>query len=178
MNDDASGLTGDVLDEIDRMRIDVTRVAIAEIGSHRRDSAQVREYTRTVMPSLPEAEVSRLSRDGSYHWCGVFALFCLHMAGVTCRPWVIGEGFVRRIRKRDGKIAYTADPQPGDIAVQTHAPYHHEVVIRKHYVSGKPWLESVGGNVPDVRRFDRPMPGAICFYDITPLILETLDIKQ
>lgn len=169
--------TGEVLDEIDRTRAAVVACAIGEIGDHRRDSARAREYTRTVVTS-DEYEIHRLSKDSDHHWCGVFALFCLHRAGVTRRPWAIGSGFVRGIRKRDGKIAYTADPQPGDIAVQTHAPYHHEIVVRKHYVNGKPWLESVGGNVPDVRRFDRPMPGAICFYDITPLILETLDIQQ
>jgi hypothetical protein len=58
----------------------------------------------------------------SYAWCGVFALWALHVAGVTDQPWKVGIGFIYPLGLRQ-----TITPEPGDIAY-FQKKQHHAIV--------------------------------------------------
>lgn len=59
-------------------------------------------------------------------WCGLFALACLHEAGLGLDiTWHTGGGF---LRENPHAFIPTDDPRPGDIGVQHHAPWHHVIV--------------------------------------------------
>ena len=54
-------------------------------------------------------------------WCGAFALWALHKAGVARNVfWQVGNGFLSH-------FPTTSNPQPGDIAYFNQ--YQHEAVI-------------------------------------------------
>ncbi len=94
-------------------------------------------------------------------WCGVFALTCLHKAGVaTSIPWVAGLGFCAIPGRA---LSITKSPQPGDI-LYVDKPYQHHGVVES-LVDGV--LTSVEGNTPTVQRRVRPLPkSGIVFYSI------------
>lgn len=175
---------GEVLDWLDAKRAEIMRVATAELGDQGKGSPRVREYWRRVMPALAESQISYACKNEE--WCGVFALWCLHEAGVTAVPWHIrgltldpetgvkaqNSGFVYRLPK-------TAEPQPGDVFVGPPNLYHHGLVERRYTPEGgKPWLASVEGNTPTVRRRDRPAPGkGWNYYSIEPWLRAALEAE-
>lgn len=62
---------------------------------------------------------------GKADWCGAFALWCLHQAGLaTDRHWAIGSGFLLT----HPALPQTASPKVGDIAYFAHNE-HHAVVV-------------------------------------------------
>jgi len=58
----------------------------------------------------------------AYAWCGVFALWALHVAGVTNEPWKVGIGFIFPLG-----LKQTPVPEPGDIAY-FQKNQHHAIV--------------------------------------------------
>lgn len=81
---------------------------------------------------LGRAELDRYFADaapafvGSHaEWCGIFALWVLHQAGLGVGiQWRIGLGFLYR-------LPVTTDPKVGDIAYFT-ANQHHAIVVGVH----------------------------------------------
>lgn len=60
-------------------------------------------------------------------WCGLFALACLHEAGIALDiEWRVGGGIVL---EHPEAFPPTDDPQPGDLVVETRAPWHHQIVV-------------------------------------------------
>ena len=93
-------------------------------------------------------------------WCGAFALWCLHQAGVALNiPWLIGIGFCA-VRGRELKITKT--PQPGDIMYLDKPWQHHGVV--ESYENGV--LTTIEGNTPTVQRRVRTDLTGLVFYSI------------
>jgi hypothetical protein len=65
-----------------------------------------------------------------YHWCGMFALACLHEIRLALDiDWKIGSGFLLENPNAFTPIHAPAHPRPGDIGVQSHAPWHHVIVV-------------------------------------------------
>ena len=159
--------TGEVLDALDDLRAKAVAIARAEIGSQTKGSARVKEYVERTMPQYTAAQVAYAARQ--VEWCGIFALWCLHEAGITDVPWEIGRGFVYRLPQ-------TKTPAPADIFVTNGGLWHHGLVERHMLVDGKPWLESVEGNTPDVRRRSRPAPKNLLYYSIEPWLRAKLDL--
>ncbi len=102
------------------------------------------------------------------HWCGAFALWCLHQAGLCDWPWEVSEvnapkghyGFLRRLPR-------TTSPQPGDIGYLDQ-PFQHHFVVE---AAGLHTLTSIDGNQgkPGVQRRHRAM-GKSAYYSIAPLL--------
>lgn len=64
-----------------------------------------------------------------YQWCGMFALACLHEAGLGGDiAWRIGGGF---LREHPEAFMPTTYPMLGDIGVQPHPPWHHVLCISR-----------------------------------------------
>lgn len=141
------------------LRSKVIEIARGEIGDQRKGSPEVREYWAKVCPELT-AEQSWYAAKRQ-EWCGIFALWCLHEAGVTDVPWKIGRGFVYLLPK-------TESPLPGDIFVGPGPAWHHGLV--EHYDPVVPWLVSIEGNTPTVRRRSRREPLKLTYYSLDPWI--------
>ncbi len=75
------------------------------------------------------------------HWCGAFALWCLHQAGLGLElDWKFGPpnfGFLWNLKA----LTYGAHPEPGDIGYQD-LPYRHHFIVesvdgeRVHTIEG------------------------------------------
>jgi len=98
-------------------------------------------------------------------WCGIFALWALHQAGLANDtvwkfdgpPW----GFLY-------KLPATRDPKPGDIAYQDQ-PFQHHAIVKK--VEGGT-VHTIDGNSTGnaVREKTRPKSAFTAFYSIQPFI--------
>lgn len=99
---------------------------------------------------------------GPKHWCGGFALWAIHQAGLGPDiDWKVGVGFCYL-------LPTTTDPQPGDIAYfERHQ--HHAIVER---IDGDR-LYSIDGNQPDIQERVRPVSDVAAFYSIAPLLEAT-----
>ena len=95
-------------------------------------------------------------------WCGIFALWVLHQAGIGQHiKWLYdGKGFLYR-------LPMTTNPQPGDLA---YIPknQHHAIV---ESVEGD-IIQTIDGNSygRKVARNRRPRSDFLAFYSIQPLI--------
>lgn len=104
------------------------------------------------------AEIAKLA------WCGGFALYCLHAAGLAKDVhWRIGRGF---LLQPPHPLPRVAVPLPGDIGYQN-SPFQHHFVV-EHVEAGK--VHSIDGNQPDVRRKVRAIGPALAFFSIAPLL--------
>jgi hypothetical protein len=135
-------------DDEARARRRILEVARGELGEQNPD-----KYWAETAPALGGSGAA---------WCGGFALWVLHEAGVgTEVPWVVGKGFCFRLPQ-------TSTPQPGDIAYFDRAQ-HHAIVVR---VDGDT-LHTIDGNQPpgeSVTERTRPVSDVRAFFDVGPLI--------
>jgi hypothetical protein len=100
-------------------------------------------------------------------WCGIFALWCLHQAGLAKNKiWKTGLGFL----EVPPALPKTHDPQPGDIAY--YSKFQHQAVVLKN--NGDGTTENANGNGSGgVVTIGRPkMADAVAFYSIAGLIAE------
>ncbi len=108
------------------------------------------------------------TRIGPKHWCGAFALWCLHRAGLAMSwRWVIGKGFLWRLER-------TRDPKPGDIAY-FNLQQHHAVVVdvsadKVQLVNGNSRPKGVKLGPSMVVINERPRKDVTAFYSIGGLI--------
>jgi len=90
-----------------RMRAQVVSAALSQVGK-----ANVNKYWLDVLETPPPYPKE---------WCGAFALWALHQAGLAkAWKWVIGKGFLYR-------LPITKNPKPGDIAY-FNTFQHHAIV--------------------------------------------------
>jgi hypothetical protein len=100
-------------------------------------------------------------------WCGAFALWSLHSAGLAKNwLWQIGKGFLLTDKS---KLPITTVPQPGDIAYFT--KNQHEAVVLS-VDSNKKTVELANGNSigGKVTVSNIPWNSVTAFFSITPLI--------
>lgn len=94
-------------------------------------------------PTLPE-------------WCGVFALWALHQAGLLRGvEWIYGKGFLFR-------LPTTRSPKPGDVAYFLRNQ-HHAIVER---IEGPNVITIDGNHYGEVARVSRPISTVAAFYSI------------
>ncbi|UCC72334.1 MAG: CHAP domain-containing protein [Gemmatimonadota bacterium] len=141
----------------ERYRRAVVRAAAGEMGQG--DPDRITEYIVDAVGHDPRGP------RGHLHWCGIFALWALHRAGLgTSIRWKIGRGFL-------GHLPSTRDPQPGDIAYFT-KNQHHAVVER---VNGDGTFDAINGNGTGgvvTRSTGVALSKAKSFESIQPLIDE------
>jgi hypothetical protein len=98
--------------------------------------------------------------QGPVAWCGIFALWVLHKAGIARDVgWEYGTGFLYRAAK-------TTDPKPGDLAYIESPLQHHAIVER---VDGDTIYTVDGNSGGTVRRLARPRSAFSAFYDALSL---------
>lgn len=97
-------------------------------------------------------------------WCGIFATWVLHKAGLTSQKWKYGAG-ISSILER------TNNPKPGDI-LYIDQPYQHHGIITA--IDGDT-VYSVDGNSPGdiVDNRKRSIGEIDAFYSIGPLVGES-----
>ena len=108
-------------------------------------------------------------QTGSLEWCGLFALWALHQAGLAL-DWLWSfdpekPGFFYRLPH-----VSAANVQPGDM-VYFHRPYQHHAIVES--VNRKLGMVStLNGNGAGgaVTRVVRPLSDATTYYSIAPLL--------
>lgn len=112
-------------------------------------------------------ESAKLPRNTKAHWCGVFALFCLHQAGLALdQGWIVGRGFVAAL-----KLPRVKDPQPGDVCYDDQ-PYQHYSIVESYDPVTKE-LVTIDGNqgAPyPIKCRTRQRPKDYVFFSIQPLL--------
>lgn len=111
-------------------------------------------------------DVAGKPQSSSQSWCGAFALWCLHQAGLALHKyWTFGYGF---LLTQPTPLPTTRDPRPGDIAYFTAS--EHQAVIVAVYPDRT--IELVNGNgegrvvTHNVRRISE----TAAIYSIQPYI--------
>lgn len=107
-------------------------------------------------------------------WCGAFALWALHQAGLaTDTKWLIGKGFLLAGRQ---PLKPTHEPKPGDIAYFTKSQ-HHAVVKEVHddgtvsLINGNGFNPNIpNGATSEVAASRTPRSNVAAFYSIKPFI--------
>lgn len=136
----------------------VVDAAIAEIGPDNH------ERRITYWESALGYEIHHFEEIAKLAWCGGFALYCLHQAGLAKDVhWRIGRGF---LLQPPHPLPIVKVPQSGDVGYQG-SPFQHHFVVEQ--VDGQ-LVHSVDGNQPDVRRKIRTIGPALTFFSIAPLL--------
>lgn len=116
-----------------------------------------RAFWRDVLP--PGTPESAYPKD----WCGAFALWCLHQAGLGLDiDWQIGLGFL------DANLPKTDHPQAGDIAYFTNNQHHAVVTDPDVGIPGSVGL--VNGNGQNGAVSASTSSNAAAYYSVQPLI--------
>lgn len=115
-----------------------------------------RAFWRDVLP--PGTPESAYPKD----WCGAFALWCLHQAGLGLDlSWEVGMGFLEH-------LPTTQHPQAGDIAYFDNNEHHAVVTDPDVGIPGSVGLINGNGNAGAVSA--STSSGAAAYYSIQPLI--------
>jgi len=102
-----------------------------------------------------------------YSWCGMFALWALHQAGLAkAWHWELGTGFLYRLPR----VPPNTLPQPGDIAY-FHEPFrHHAIVESVDPIAMTVTIINGNGTDGKVTRSTVPVSQPTAFYSIDPLV--------
>lgn len=99
------------------------RLELQTVTNGQFEPAQVNGYWADVLHIKP-------SDPHPPEWCGAFALWCLHQAGLALElDWKFGPphyGFLYNLKP----LAYGKPPEPGDIGYQDQ-PYRHHFVVER-----------------------------------------------
>ena len=137
-------------------RDDIVAAAAAELGRDTHEK-RVKYWSSALGNRVSYEEVSKLA------WCGGFALYCLHTAGVALDVrWHLGSGF---LLQPPHPLRVTHSPLPGDIGY-VDKPFQHHLICEA--VDGT-LVHSIDGNQPDVRRKTRAL-SQVVFYSIEPYL--------
>lgn len=135
----------------------VVDAAVAEIGPDKHDK-RVKYWESALGREVTYESIASLA------WCGGFALWCLHEAGLGKDVlWRIGAGF---LLQPPHPLPRVKVPEPGDIGYLD-KPFQHHFVVES--VDGA-LVFSVDGNQPDVRRKTRSFSPGLVFFSIEPLL--------
>lgn len=106
----------------------------------------------------------------SQSWCGAFALWSLHQAGLALnKMWQMGKGFLLTSPQQ---LPVTKTPKPGDIAYYDH--YQHHAVVAAVYPDKTVDLINGNGNNKSVSPSHTAMSNVAAFYSIQPFIDQRL----
>ncbi|VVB55267.1 Uncharacterised protein [uncultured archaeon] len=129
-------------------RLSVVQAALSQVGSN--DSAK---YWADVIPG---------TNMGKASWCGGFALWALHQAGLARNWfWQLGKRFLFQ-------LPMTKSPQPGDIAYFNN--YQHHAVVGAIIDPVTVQLINGNGTGGKVSVSTTPMHSVTAFYSIEPLL--------
>lgn len=138
----------------------VIAAAAAELG------ADTHEKRIKYWESALGYEIHHFEEISKLAWCGGFALYCLHAAGLALDVhWRIGAGF---LLQKPHPLPRIAVPLPGDIGYLD-KPFQHHFVVESVDEAGT--VHSIDGNQPDVRRKVRQIhTPTLTFFSIAPFL--------
>ncbi len=119
-------------------------------------------------PAIYWADVLPGKDPGEADWCGAFALWCLHQAGLALDWfWEIEQGFA--LSEKHQSLPITKSPQPGDMAYFDHN--QHMAVVE---LVGPTAVQLVNGNGNRgaVTRSQAARSDVTAFFSIAPLLAE------
>lgn len=159
------------LSEIDPRRLVVVQSALSEWEFVRfldGDSLMVAEFIRTRVPEYwADVLAQAVTAPHPPHWCGAFALWNLHQAGLGLHQrWKFGPpnyGFLYALHQ----LGAHALPEPGDIAYFDQ-PYQHHAVVE--FVEGD-LVHTIDGNQgahTPILRHVHPLRHWTSFHSIDP----------
>jgi hypothetical protein len=130
---------------------------------------------RDVRPTVYWADVLRQRETDPHpkHWCGAFALYCLHQAGLGLE---LRWRFSSEHDPRSGflwALPRVHVPEPGDIAYFDH--WQHHAIVR--CVVGETDFDSIDGNqgpLTPIKLHERNL-GEAAFFSIAALIVPAVD---
>lgn len=136
------------------------RARVVEAATDALGITDARPFWRAVLP--PGTPESQYPKD----WCGAFALWCLHRAGLGLDlQWEFGPpnyGFLWR-------LPTTQDPLPGDIAYFDNNQ-HHALVTDIGLIGDRVGLINGNGTGAAVTASSTERTHAAAYYSIQPLI--------
>ena len=133
----------------------VAKAALGEIGSTNKA-----KYWASALPGQNPAGLD---------WCGAFALWTLHQAGIAADWfWKIGVGFLMTTQH---SLPITTTPKLGDIAYFT-KNQHEAVVVGVDNVNRTVQLANGNGNMGAVSPSTIPWNSVTAFFSIAPLVGE------
>lgn len=142
------------------LRKKVVKAALSQVGNND--------------PNLYWPEVSGSVQSTSLSWCGAFALWCLHQAGLArYKQWVFGKGF---LLVPPTPLNPTNNPKPGDIAYFHQS--QHQAVVAAVYPDRTMRLVNGNGTGRIVMVNVRSISDAAAVYSIQPFIDEKLQKKS
>lgn len=104
--------------------------------------------------------------EASYSWCGLFALWVLHRAGLAKSwRWELGRGFLYRLPR----VPPNTFPKPGDIAYFDQPYQHHAIVESVDPIAMTVTIINGNGTNGVVTRSTVPISEPTAFYSIDPL---------
>lgn len=111
-------------------------------------------------------DVSGSAQSASLSWCGAFALWSLHQAGLALqKSWTFGKGF---LLTQPTPLYATQNPKPGDVAYFQNL--QHQAVVAAVYSDGTMRLVNGNGTNRTVTISTRPIREATAIYSIQPYI--------
>lgn len=110
-------------------------------------------------------DVMGTQQPASESWCGAFALWALHQAGLVLdKKWIPGQGFLMT----HGNLPQTKSPLPGDIAYYDH--YQHHAVVANVYPDKTIDLINGNGENHAVSPGHTKLSAPTAFFSIKPYI--------
>ena len=143
--------------DVDGMTPEQLRQKVCEVAASQEGVIGADRYWREVLPKNWQGPYPR-------HWCGAFALWCLHEALGCDWAWKIGLGFLFRLTPTD-------DPKPGDICYSDKPYQHHAVLLASGVDFGTITQDGTQGASPgQCLRVHRQRPKWSAIYSIESLV--------
>lgn len=132
------------------------RHRVATAAYSRQGSKNAAEFWKDVLPGLPPTQYPR-------DWCGAFALWCLHQAGLAKDThWLIGTGFLF-------KLPTVKIPDVGDVAYFD-TNQHQAVVVGYDAITDRVALMNGNGSGGAVTPSVHARSAAQAYYSIEPFV--------
>lgn len=147
---------------VTRKTEDSLRRAVVDTALSEMKNPNPKKYCLDTIAGAAGLDCSKLS------WCGIFALYCLHTAGLGLDiGWQVGKGFLYRL-----PILFKEQPKPGDIAY--FEKNQHHAIVKTVNADGTVSLINGNGAPGRITESTVKMSAVKAFYSILPLINKAL----
>lgn len=141
---------------------DSLRQAVVDAALREQKNPNPQKYCEDTIAGAKNLDCSKLS------WCGIFALYCLHQAGLALDVgWAVGKGFLYRL-----PILFKEKPKPGDIAYFNQ--YQHHAIVKSVNSDGTVILINGNGAPGKITTSTKKLSDVTAFYSIAPFISKVL----
>jgi hypothetical protein len=141
---------------------DSLRQAMVDAAVKEQQNPDPQKYCNDTIANGKSVDCSKLS------WCGIFALYCLHVAGLGLDiGWILGKGFLYRLPN-----LFKTKPKMGDIAYFDR--YQHHAIVKSVNSDGTVTLINGNGAPGQITTTTKKLSDVTAFFSIAPLIKKVL----